>query len=150
MFLLFTDPLNLTKSPAQRGVASDFLKPNLRQVFPSLEETVFNFSENESHLDMYKMFKTKMFTVTGTKWADLSQSRQVCLGTQTSIDRLYWLPEMVKTWSGPISLTLFVPSIEYHISKVYLRYIRQCFLTVKEQVNQWMGEMLPRVWCCEL
>lgn len=102
----------------------------------STSDTVFDFSEYEANLDKYRLFKTKTFTVTGSKWDKLSQSRQVCLGAQTSIDRLYWLLETAKTWSGPISIALFVPDIEFHISKIYLSFIRRCYPAIREQVKK--------------
>lgn len=94
-----------------------------------------SFSEYEAGLDKYRLFKSKMFVLTGSKWAELSKSRQVCLGAQTSIDRLHWILQTVKNWSGPLSIALFVPDIEFQISKIYLSFIRRCFPGVKEQVT---------------
>ena len=94
-----------------------------------------SFSEYEASLDKYRLFKSRMFVVTGSKWDELSRSRQVCLGAQTSIDKLHWILQTVTNWSGPVSIALFVPDIEFHISQVYLNFSRRCFPAIKEQVS---------------
>jgi hypothetical protein len=127
----------LPPSPLQK-ISSDQLSLSQNKPSPidtNERSTIFDFDEFQANLDKYRKFKTKMFTVTGSKWGQLSKLRHVCLGAQTSIDRLYWLLETVKTWSGPISIALFVPDVEFHISKVYINYIRRCFPRVKEQVS---------------
>jgi hypothetical protein len=40
----------------------------------------------------------------------------VCLATQTSIDRAHWLLKTVETWTGPISVAIFTPDLEFDIS----------------------------------
>jgi hypothetical protein len=40
----------------------------------------------------------------------------VCLATQSSIDRLDSVLDILDTWSGPISLSVFTPDLEYDIS----------------------------------
>ena len=37
--------------------------------------------------DKFRMFKSHMFSVTGNNWSQLSESRLLCLGAQTSVDR---------------------------------------------------------------
>eukprot|EP00095_Tigriopus_kingsejongensis_P007170 maker-scaffold211_size255937-snap-gene-1.15 protein:Tk07170 transcript:maker-scaffold211_size255937-snap-gene-1.15-mRNA-1 annotation:"n-acetyllactosaminide beta- -n-acetylglucosaminyltransferase-like" len=101
----------------------------------NMSDFVINFNEERAFFDKSRMFKTSMFTVSGSKWDELSRTRQVCLGAQTSIDRASWLIEMVKTWSGPMSIALFTPDVEFHISKVFIKYLHRCFPKIKEQVS---------------
>ena len=95
---------------------------------------VISMSEFETFLDKSHRFKTKMFVAPASKWETLSE-RRVCLAAQTSIDRLHWLLETVDRWSGPISIALFTPDIEYHISTVFLSYLRRCYPKVRDQVS---------------
>ncbi|XP_059082616.1 beta-1,4-glucuronyltransferase 1-like [Tigriopus californicus] len=125
-----------------RSVSSSSSKPSnvvldLSGLSMSANESEFaiDFDEERTFLDRYRMFKTSLFTVTGTKWNELSRSRKVCLGAQTSIDRASWLIEIVKNWSGPVSIALFTPDVEFHISKIYIKYMQRCFPKIKEQVS---------------
>ena len=86
-------------------------------------------------LDAFKLFETQMFTVTGSHWSRLSETRQVCLGAQSSVDRLHWLVDLVQVWSGPISIALFVPDMDAHISLVYIAYLQSCYKSIQRQVR---------------
>ena len=99
----------------------------------SLPETRVELSEGV--FDQFRKFKTHMFSVTGTDWASLSSSRLLCLGAQTSVDRLYELTELVTNWSGPMSISVFVPDIELGIAVKYIQYLRSCYPAIKRQVS---------------
>jgi len=85
--------------------------------------------------DKFRMFRTHMFSVTGSQWSQLSNSRLVCLGAQTSVDRLYELTELVTNWSGPMSISVFVPDIELGIGLKYIQYLRSCYPAIERQVS---------------
>ena len=85
--------------------------------------------------DKFRMFRSHMFTVTGDAWTGLSASRLLCLGAQTSVDRLYELTELVTNWSGPMSIAVFVPHIELGISLRYIQYLRGCHPAIRSQVS---------------
>ena len=76
-----------------------------------------------------------MFSVAGSDWSQLSRSRLVCLGAQTSLDRLYELTELVTPWSGPISISVFVPDIELALALHYIQYLRSCYPAIQRQVS---------------
>ncbi len=92
-------------------------------------------SEFEFQFDRYRLFKTRNFYATGHKWDELSRNRKVCLGAQTSLDRLYWLLETIENWSGPISISLFAPDVEYQASILFISYLRRCFPSIRDQVS---------------
>ena len=60
---------------------------------------------------------------------------QVCLATQTSIDRAHWLLKTVETWSGPISVAIFTPDLEFDISVRFVNFMRNCHPKVLRQVS---------------
>lgn len=95
----------------------------------------WTFSEEDFDLDVHRRFRSQMFSVKANNWSKLVESRLLCLGSQTTIDRLHWLMETVKVWSGPISVSLFVPDVEYDIGKVTVNYLRKCIPRIKEQVR---------------
>ena len=76
-----------------------------------------------------------MFSVAGSDWSQLSRFRLVCLGAQTSLDRLYELTELVTPWSGPISISVFVPDIELALALNYIQYLRSCYPAIQRQVS---------------
>jgi len=90
---------------------------------------------SEGVFDKFRMFKSHMFSVTGQDWFHLSRSRQLCLGAQTSVDRLYELIELVSNWSGPMSISVFVPHIELGIGLKYIQYLRMCHPAIQRQVS---------------
>ena len=75
-----------------------------------------------------------MYVVNGSGYNQLGLSRHLCLGSQTSVDFLISLVDIVKRWSGPISLSLFVPDVEFGISQVYLKYLKSCVPAIDSQV----------------
>ena len=81
------------------------------------------------------MFLTHMFSEVGSDWSQLSRSRLVCLGAQTSLDRLYELIELVTPWSGPVSISVFVPDIELALGLKYIQYLRSCYQAIYRQVS---------------
>ena len=85
--------------------------------------------------DKYRMFRSHMFSVAGSDWSQLSRSRLVCLGAQTSLDRLDELTELVTPWSGPVSISVFVPDIELALALKYIQYLRSCYPAIHRQVS---------------
>ena len=88
-----------------------------------------------STFDQRHLFKIKSFLITGDNWRTLSAERKLCLGAQASIDKLFWILETVKNWSGPFSIAIFTPHYDYHISLKYIEYLRYCFPKVREQFS---------------
>jgi len=86
-------------------------------------------------LDKYKQYKSHMFFSSGEEWASLSSSRNLCLGAQTSLDRLHQLVELTSTWTGPLSLAVFAPSQEFGIFTRYLSYLKRCHPAISNQVS---------------
>ena len=97
--------------------------------------TYYNFSTEESTPDRSKRYRSKLFAVTAANWMNLVRDRKVTLGAQGSIQSLHWLIGLTENWSGPISIGLFVPGIEYGISWVYLSYLRMCVPSIGNQVS---------------
>ena len=62
-------------------------------------------------------------------------SRVLCLGAQTSVDRLFELVELVTNWSGPLSISVFVPHVELAIGLKYIQYLKMCNSAIDKQVG---------------
>ena len=90
---------------------------------------------DEGVFDKVRMFRSHMFSLAGSDWSQLSRSRLVCLGAQTSLDRLYELIELVTPWSGPVSISVFVPDIELALALKYIQYLRSCYPAIHRQVS---------------
>jgi len=96
---------------------------------------ILKFVSSEGVLDKYRLFKKHAFAKTGKEWSYLSQQRNICLGTQTSVDRLYHLVDILTGWTGPLSLAVFVPGIELAIAKRYISFLTKCFPNIDNQVS---------------
>lgn len=107
-----------------------------------VENSVYSDHSDMVRLDMsagvwdkFRMFKSHMFSVTGDTWSQLSESRLLCLGAQTSVDRLYELTGLVTNWSGPMSIAVFGPGVELGIAIRYIQYLRSCHPAIRDQVS---------------
>lgn len=88
---------------------------------------------SEAAFDRWRLFKIHNFAVKADKWPELSK-QAVCIGTHASVERMHWLVQMANRWSGPISVALFVPDVEFGIAKAFIEYLRNCYPRVREQV----------------
>lgn len=85
--------------------------------------------------DNRRLYKTHDHVYTGPSYRPLSDSAAVCLATQTSVDRLYWLVQTARHWTEPISIAVFTPDIEYGIAKIYFQYLTTCFPFLGEKIT---------------
>lgn len=56
----------------------------------------------------------------------VTNSLYVSLAVQSSVQRLHSLPWIIRSWTGPISLAIFVPGEDYTVFTLMIRYIRRC------------------------
>ena len=80
----------------------------------------------KGHWDQSRNFRIFDHVITGPDFPALSQLYDVTLVTQASLDKLHWLSQLGKTWSGPISLALFVPDIEFDFAAKFLHHLINC------------------------
>ena len=95
------------------------------------EKNTLKFNHDLGVFDESRSYKSHMFSIVGDSWTILSSSRSLCLGAQTSVERLPEVVEMVKGWSGPMSIAVFVPGIDLAIGLSYIQYLRQGCLFFK-------------------
>ena len=135
--LLLTSDTSLSFSLASSNTSQEslFAFASLKPSISVSESPLERLKLSEGVFDQFRKFKTHMFSVTGTDWGSLSSSRLLCLGAQTSVDRLYELTELVTNWSGPMSISVFVPDIELGIAVKYIQYLRSCYPAIKRQVS---------------
>ena len=53
----------------------------------SSTDDILDLDPSSGFYDKFRMFKSHMFVVTGSNWSQLSTTRIVCMGSQTSVDR---------------------------------------------------------------
>ena len=94
-----------------------------------------NIDTSQGVFDKSRKFRSHMFSMVGRSWSSLSLSRSLCLGAQTSVDRLYELVELVSNWSGPMSIAVFVPGVELAVGLRYIQYLRDCNQDIRNQVS---------------
>ena len=46
-----------------------------------------------------------------------------------------WLLNITQAWSGPISVSVFTPDLEYEVSVQYIYFLQTCYPGIKEQVS---------------
>uniref|UniRef100_A0A6A7G5F3 Beta-1,4-glucuronyltransferase 1 n=1 Tax=Hirondellea gigas TaxID=1518452 RepID=A0A6A7G5F3_9CRUS len=98
-------------------------------------QAAFMIDDQLGRWDNHRLYKTYDHVYTGPNYRTLSSSAVVCLATQTSVDRLYWLIQAARHWSEPVSIAVFTPDIEYGIARIYFQYLMACFPLIGDRVT---------------
>ena len=56
----------------------------------------------------------------------------VCLSTQSSADRLYWLADQAAVWQGAVSVAVYAPDIDFVITYKMIEYLRNCHSNIAQ------------------
>lgn len=86
-------------------------------------------------LDATGNYTTHAFVWPAQEWDTVTAESRVCLATQTSVERLFWVAWQAEAWSGPMSVSIFVPGSEYAVAAAMVSYLRRCFPNVQEKVS---------------
>ncbi|XP_040563464.1 beta-1,4-glucuronyltransferase 1 [Lepeophtheirus salmonis] len=78
-----------------------------------ISTNIHNIVPSKGIWDVWHKFKYHYHVFTGSDWEELSGNQSTCLSTQSTVDRLGDLADLIQTWRGPLSLALFIPDIEY-------------------------------------
>lgn len=76
--------------------------------------------------DDSRRFVIRDFAVTGHQFHSTAVSHNVCLATQSSLDRLHWLGESADHWRGAISFAIYLDDEEVSIFNKVLAHMRRC------------------------
>lgn len=71
----------------------------------------------------YRLFD---YAATGELYPVISENRQVCLATQSTIERLHELLSIAAHWTGPMSVAVFVAGDELAILRAYVTWLYYC------------------------
>lgn len=108
-----------------------------------------NITQNNSHRlvfdnlnlangrwDASRQFKYFDFASIGNRADEISKMYNVCLATQSSLERLYSLVSVAQNWAGPISLAVYVAGDdELYLLQLYLSYLQNCFAHIRDAVT---------------
>ncbi|ROT66020.1 hypothetical protein C7M84_015996 [Penaeus vannamei] len=70
-----------------------------------------------------------------TRWEEVTRSSQVCLITQGSVDRLFWVARQAEAFGGPVSMAIYASGSDYAVALAMVSYLRHCFPAVQENVS---------------
>ncbi|XP_066966896.1 beta-1,4-glucuronyltransferase 1-like isoform X2 [Macrobrachium rosenbergii] len=79
--------------------------------------------------------ETHTFALRGDDWEDLISSWPVCLSTQASADLLFWIGEHIKTWSGPMSVAVYVPDSDFYVAVKMIEVLLSCSEDIRRRVS---------------
>jgi hypothetical protein len=48
---------------------------------------------------------------------------------------MHWLVQVANRWAAPISLTLFVPDVEFAVARLFIEFLRNCYPAVRDRVS---------------
>ncbi|XP_023325775.1 beta-1,4-glucuronyltransferase 1 isoform X2 [Eurytemora carolleeae] len=106
----------------------------LNQHSETQEEFTIQYKPGEGVFDQFRMFKVFDFSKTGQNWLHLGK-RHICLGAQTSVDRIYHLVELLGGWTGQLSLAIFTPDLELSVAHKYIQFLSHCYPNLHQQVS---------------
>ena len=92
-----------------------------------------HLNPSEAVFDRWRLFKIHNFAVKAERWAELA-GQPVCLATHTTLDRMHWVVQLANRWSGPVSVALFLPDVEFGIAETFLEWLRSCYPEVRYRV----------------
>ncbi|CAL4108629.1 unnamed protein product, partial [Meganyctiphanes norvegica] len=127
---------NLATFTSRRGLRGNSL--------PLLSTVPANFTMIETSSELLPAFgildnsgnyTSHPFVWAAQAWPYLTESSHVCLTTQSSVDRLFWLAWQAEAWTGPISVSVFAPGSNYAVAAAMISYLRQCFPNVRDRVS---------------
>lgn len=76
--------------------------------------------------DDSRRFVVRDFALAGKQFHSTAVSHNVCLATQSSLDRLHWIGEAADHWRGAISVAVYLDDEEVAIFHRVIRHMRQC------------------------
>lgn len=99
------------------------------------EPSSLNLDIRLGRWDSRRLYRTFDAIITGSRFVELSETSKVCLATQSSLEKLHSLVQVVHQWSGPLSVGIFVAGDEeFEILQKYLEYMRRCYEPIRERV----------------
>jgi N-acetyllactosaminide beta-1,3-N-acetylglucosaminyltransferase len=97
--------------------------------------SILNVNFSLAQWDTRCLYKFLDSVLSGDKFTELSEKYTVSIATQSSLEKLHSLAEVSEHWTGPISVSVFVASEEFLLTKLYIAYLRQCFIQVRDQIS---------------
>lgn len=125
--------------PPQHNFAEDEMTPSGASSVHILDllsrRAPFKFNEESNELDAsgkYKIARSFLASDAGSP----DDAGEVCLATQSSLDRLHTLVELAQLWNGPLSLAVFVANAaQFHALRAYLALVHSCSEPVRANVR---------------
>lgn len=99
------------------------------------ESSSLNLDLRLGRWDSRRLYRLFDAVLVGSRYVETSQVSKVCLATQTSLEKLHSLVQVVHQWSGPVSVALYAAGDEeFEVMQQYLEYLRMCYEPVRERV----------------
>lgn len=95
------------KCPYHSDTGSQLPLPTAKSNGNVTKLTFANIDFGYGRWDNQHKYKIKDFAVVGEQYTESSKNSLLCLATQSSVERLYSLPQVAANWHGPISVALF-------------------------------------------
>ncbi|XP_045492305.1 beta-1,4-glucuronyltransferase 1-like isoform X1 [Colias croceus] len=90
------------------------------------DDPISRIDLNLGRWDGSRSFKLFDYVAVGDMYVEASANRQVCLATQSSIERLHELLRIAAHWSGPISVAVFVAGDELRLLRAFAMWLFRC------------------------
>lgn len=121
-----------TKKPIEPKLPTPVV---IRKVLP-IEENIGKIDINLGRHDNKLEYKFYDNVFVGTNFMELSKIHKTCLATQSSLEKLSSIINVISHWEGPISLAVFgAEDEEFNKLLMFVIFLRQCYSKIRNQVN---------------
>ena len=76
--------------------------------------------------DDSRQYQIQEFFLVGSDFGRMAMNQAVCLATQSSLDRLYWLSHVAQQWRGAISVSVFLENDQVTYFRHVIRHLQRC------------------------
>ena len=128
----FRDPITL----ANPCPSSTTYQKSFQDQVGSIDDSVsLNLDIRLGRWDQRRLYRLFDAVMIGSRFVEISESTKVCLATQTSLEKLHSLVQVVHQWTGTISVALYASGDEeFEVMQKYLEYMRHCYEPIRDRV----------------
>lgn len=138
------DPRPELKNLPDYVVEEDLDKPPPPEKSPPLEPSpILSIDVRAGRWDSRRMFRSFDSILVGADFFSSSERSKVCLATQSSVEKLFSLVQVMHHWSGPMSVALYAAGDEeFEALQKYLTYLSDCYQREMARVS--FSLMVPK------
>lgn len=125
---------DVAKSQADERTATRLQSEATVDVEPSSFEAIPQGVEGISRWDSTRQYQIHDFYWVGAGFKRTALNLGVCLATQSSLDRLYWVSHVAQQWRGAMSVSVFLEDDQIEYFRKVLHHLQRCHADLLDSI----------------